>query len=615
MATAGRIDIDINADASDAIRDLDRVGDEAERAGRRTRRGANDVNDGSRRMSRGFGGAGSAAANMGNQIQDMTVQLQGGTQWTVVLAQQLPQMTAGLGGAAAVAGAAAAIGFAALGVALKALVGESKTVEEAVTDLEAAIADVEAMAKLAGLSARELAQEFMGLGNELDNLVFANATISLREMRDAASDLTDSLLDMYNGNAWLNTSRAEDLYRAFGAAVVQSEDFTNALGDLRNAANLEDQVDAATRLRMAFEAAVGPVEQMSTAQFEYFSAMVDTETQLRRVLDRTKDLDEAVTQTADNAILIEAAMTAVTAGIDGAVGRATALRDRLGEAAAAFDAAAVINRSFELRGEVGRGGAGAGGPLVGSADQQLLSQGQTFFNQYDEPKTSGGRGGRDRGNAERERMERELEALQESLMTKAELEKHDHERRLELLREAREAELLTNQEYNELEEDLKKQHNARMVDLDVWKYGSLSQKADAFFGEAAKLQKSGNDKLAKIGEAAAKIQIAREGVQSASSAWQKGMAIGGPPVAAAFAAVSVAKTAALLAQVGRGSGGGGGFGGAGAGVAASAETQAPRGITNVSLNSVGGDFVRSSDLIDIINQAERDGNIIRVRQA
>ncbi len=124
------------------------------------------------------------------------------------------------------------------------------------------------------------------------------------------------------------------------------------------------------------------------------------------------------------------------------------------------------------------------------------------------------------------------------------------------------------------------------------------------FNDVASLANSENDKLAKIGQAAAQIQIVREGVQSASSAWQKGMQIGGPPLAAAFAAASAAKTAALLSQVGGSGGGGGG---------SSFGTSASEGPLAVTLQGVSPDELISgasvSDLFERLSEEAGDRGI------
>ena len=72
---------------------------------------------------------------------------------------------------------------------------------------------------------------------------------------------------------------------------------------------------------------------------------------------------------------------------------------------------------------------------------------------------------------------------------------------------------------------------------------------DAFLSSAASLQSSGNKTLAAIGKSAALVQIGINTERAASAGYAWGMPIGGPPLAAAFAAIAVAAGAAQAAKV------------------------------------------------------------------
>ena len=113
------------------------------------------------------------------------------------------------------------------------------------------------------------------------------------------------------------------------------------------------------------------------------------------------------------------------------------------------------------------------------------------------------------------------------------------------------------------------------------------------FGDLATLMASENEKIFKIGKAAAVAEATINGYKAAVTAWEKGMDIGGPPVAAAFTAASLAKTGALISSiasqnVGGGSGGGGG-GGPGGGATAAASAPA-----NYYFDLQGDTFSRAS---------------------
>lgn len=144
---------------------------------------------------------------------------------------------------------------------------------------------------------------------------------------------------------------------------------------------------------------------------------------------------------------------------------------------------------------------------------------------------------------------------------------------------------------------------------------SLDDRLSAYqgaFGDLAGLMRTENDKLFKIGQAASIAQATIEGYSAAVSAWDKGMKIGGPPLAAAFTAASLAKTGALIASIASASPrGGGGAPGAAAGATAA---QVPNVSRNVVVELQGEVFGRSqiTSLINQLNEAVEDGAILRL---
>ena len=105
-----------------------------------------------------------------------------------------------------------------------------------------------------------------------------------------------------------------------------------------------------------------------------------------------------------------------------------------------------------------------------------------------------------------------------------------------------------------------------------------------------------NKKLFAIGKAAAIAEATVSGYKAAVEAWEKGMKIGGPPLAAAFTAASLAKTGALIAGIAQQNIGGGGGGGGSASAGASA-VSAPQAPLEVRLNGVTpGSLVSGADI-------------------
>lgn len=109
-----------------------------------------------------------------------------------------------------------------------------------------------------------------------------------------------------------------------------------------------------------------------------------------------------------------------------------------------------------------------------------------------------------------------------------------------------------------------------------------------------------------------------DGYESAVAAWKQGMKVGGPPVAAAFTAASLAQTGALISSIQAQSYGGGGNqsvgGGINGGAALPGASTAPQQNQVVSINLEGEVFGRDQvrGLIGQINDALDDGYTLRV---
>ena len=245
---------------------------------------------------------------------------------------------------------------------------------------------------------------------------------------------------------------------------------------------------------------------------------------------------------------------------------------------------------------------------------------QPFELGYPDAPTGGGGGG-DGGND----LEARLQRMRDEFQSESELLQSQFDERLAKLAEFRDAKLLGEEEYNALERQVKADHEKSLADLEQKSRAErLAGVADAF-GQFASLMTSGSQKLFKIGQAAAIAEAVVNGYSAAVAAWDKGMKIGGPVVAGAFAAGSLVKTGALISSIKSQSSGsvgatnsaGGGFGGAtsaalsqrSAAPASAAAAAAPdqSQIVNISLtgDSIGRDGMAS--LFDQINKGLAKG--------
>jgi hypothetical protein len=235
-----------------------------------------------------------------------------------------------------------------------------------------------------------------------------------------------------------------------------------------------------------------------------------------------------------------------------------------------------------------------------------------------ERETGGGGGGGGAGPASKF-SDADFEGLAEGFATEREILQQGYAEKLALLEDARRQELDLGIDYDDLEKQLHAQHLDEMRALDQAHRQSTLQGLGGMFGDLSSLMQSENEKLFKVGQVAAVAQATLEGYEAAVSAWAKGMKVGGPPLAAAFAAASAIKTGVLISQIaGASSKGGGAAPGGGSGAPVVAAAAAPAAVADtqqININ-LGGQQLFSREmvlgLIGEINSAVDDGARITV---
>lgn len=220
------------------------------------------------------------------------------------------------------------------------------------------------------------------------------------------------------------------------------------------------------------------------------------------------------------------------------------------------------------------------------------------------------------GGGYRGPTEDDLAALEQSLATERELLAIDYQEKLDQLEEFRAGKVGKEEEWNELEARIQKEHLEKMRDLEAAEQRARLQSVAGMFGDLSSLMSSENDKLFKIGKASAIAEATVSGYQAAVSAWEKGMKIGGPPAAAAFTAASLARTGALISSIASTNANGSG-GGRVASVATSQAAAAPEAASPQQVNLNIGDaelFSRSSvlALAEQLQELSREGAIVTV---
>jgi hypothetical protein len=188
-----------------------------------------------------------------------------------------------------------------------------------------------------------------------------------------------------------------------------------------------------------------------------------------------------------------------------------------------------------------------------------------------------------------------------------------YDERLRLLTEFRQSKNMTDEEFNATEARIKAEHEGRMGNLEARRRDATLNGVQGMFGDLSALMGSENKKIFAVGKIAALAEAGISGYKSAILAWEKGMQIGGPPLAAAFAGASVLKTGMLMSKINSatasGSGGSAGGGGAGGSVDAPVAA-APAPVQQVNVSMGGQQFFPRSAIVGLvkaINEARADG--------
>lgn len=226
------------------------------------------------------------------------------------------------------------------------------------------------------------------------------------------------------------------------------------------------------------------------------------------------------------------------------------------------------------------------------------------------PSVSGGGGGGGGGDD----LQAKLDKMRADFASEYQLLEEQYSSKLDQIKEFRDAKLVTEQEYNDLEREIALEHQDALAKIDRDAMQAKLSAVSGAFGDLSSLMSTSNKKLFKIGQAAAIAQATVDGYSAAVSAWQKGMKIGGPGMAAAFTAASLARTGALIAGIASQSASGGGGGGASAGGGATAQAATPQKSAEFNVQLVGGDQYGSKqirDLIGSINKAIEDGAVLK----
>lgn len=135
----------------------------------------------------------------------------------------------------------------------------------------------------------------------------------------------------------------------------------------------------------------------------------------------------------------------------------------------------------------------------------------------------------------------EIERLQQALMTEEQLEMESYAKRQAMLQQALEQRVLTQEDYAKLMENAQAQHQDRMSGIDVYRYGTGLQQAEAFMGGMASALQGGNEQMQKI----SRVFGAAEALINAWRAFSQTMADPSLPFFAKFGAAASVLSAGM----------------------------------------------------------------------
>lgn len=504
---------------------------------------------------------------VGFQVQDFAVQVGAGTSATQAFAQQFPQLAGAFGPVGVAVGTLAAVGLPILGAAFMSAGEQSSLFRDALSEVESALnklRETTSVYSLEGLVG--LAEKYGEVNLELMRHIELQRQVDLRSAIVAAKDAMTSLID--ETETW--SGLADGLADKFTASERVLGNMASALRNAGDARTTQGLIDNLTRLRTLILEATGGIENMTDEQFAFYRKVQDS-------------LDAVMRLNAEGAKAQGWIATATAA----AEKWASALWSAARAAAAASRNSAANNRLARFN-NFAKDSAGVAGVSTG----------------FDIPDPDAGGGG---GGGGANPVEAELEQLRQQLMTEEQLELESFAKRQEMLQQALEQRLLTQQEYAALMEQAQQAHADKMSEIDVWQHGSMLDKTGAFLGEMADALQGGNAKMLEISK---KFGAA----QALISAWQgaaEALKLPFPQNLAAFAKVLATGLSAVNAIKGTKVGGttSGGRGGSGG---AAAAPQTPVQTMNFTIQNdpfgYGERFARS--LAGQMNSAQRNGSRI-----
>ena len=315
------IKVEIEADASGAVQEINLVDDGIDRLGKRaptTTRATGGLVNRLKGLANVSKTARGRIQQTSFQLQDIAVQLQAGTSATTTFTQQVPQLLGAYGAIGAAAGVLASVAIPAIGFAFSALREDSIDLEDRIDNLKDLMGQLESATDLLSMSIDSLTLKYGE--NALRVRQFTQAQAQLhqetlnRQLAGAIDEVTDALSGyttaiQKNGAAAmraepftrrLNSRALRRIADDFNVTRQEAEQLSDAINKLARADTLDEQQQAAQALLDLFTKLNIPISELPEDLQQALSVMIDFSNQAdeaRVSMERAAAAAEQIGQT------------------------------------------------------------------------------------------------------------------------------------------------------------------------------------------------------------------------------------------------------------------------------------------------------------------------------
>lgn len=468
-------------------------------------------------------------------------------------------------------------------------------------------------------SAEEVDRKF----SEIQERISTMAKRGVVELAEAINDaFTVDVDEFFGGNAdrarailgdenYQRLKEAPDLVEDYGSALsalggvidnveAKSNEFATTIyrfAEQFRSFGYDNVANELSNVAVELGVLVMKAEEGEVSAIEFNGALEDLIARAQQAYSEISAIDQAEFSS------VLAGINSLSGALEGAIARAAELRATL----PAGDTGEIAYGPQNGRGRI----QGRRRPTDNAPDSSPRPQLPSIDADFGAPVSSGGGGGGGGGAALLPSRD-DFEAFAQAFATEAEKLEIWRSEQLEKLTEFREAKLATEEEFNELEAAIQKEHGDRLADLEGQQRAERLRAIAGAFGDMSSLMQTENEKLFKIGKAAAIAEATVKGWEAAVKAWDGGLEVSGGNlgVAAAFAAASLAKTGAMISNIASQQIGGGSSGSSSSASATTAATETQTQTVS-EIRFMGSLGAEGSALVDLINSEYERGNYVR----